>query len=212
LAALVPGMNAGLGLLDTAPMRRALSELVDFGLLNHGPTRTFVQTLDLETGEPIGFDTARDELSVDHLLASAALIPDFPPVRIGGRWLVDGGLVANVPLDLVLADPPAEDCVCYLVDPFPLSSPLPKEQAGLSIRHGDLIFACQTEMAVRHFQEVQRLRAASGIEPEARIELRRIAYHGMGQETSLKSWDCSPRAITQRWQAGLADMERACGG
>jgi NTE family protein len=104
---------------DPAPLRRVLTRLIDFDMVNSSAVRVSIQAVDLETGEAVAFDTRRDRLEPDHLLASAALIPDFPPVRIGERWLVDGGLAANVPVGLVLAEDLPERSVCYVADPFP---------------------------------------------------------------------------------------------
>jgi NTE family protein len=52
---------------------------------------------DIDTGEavPLRAGPARDAL-----LASAAIPGVYAPVRLGGRTLVDGGLVANFPVDI----------------------------------------------------------------------------------------------------------------
>jgi predicted acylesterase/phospholipase RssA len=121
-----------IGLYGTDPMRRSLEKLIDFDLLNAGPTRLSVLAVDLRTGEEVAFYTTRTRLTVDHVMASAALIPDFPPVQIGERWPVDGGLAANVPIDVVLQDAGAGDLICYLVDLFPIDAPLPDDLAGMA--------------------------------------------------------------------------------
>ena len=60
-----------------------LTELVDFERLNTGPMRVSLMAVDVETGEEVPFDTTRDRITIDHLLASSGLIPDFPAVEIG---------------------------------------------------------------------------------------------------------------------------------
>jgi NTE family protein len=196
------------GLFDTAPLRRTLEALIDFDRLNGGTLRVSLQSVDLESGEAVAFDSARERLSIEHVLASAAMIPDFPPVRVGARWLVDGGLVANVPVDLVLDPLPDRDCVCYLVDLFPLTGPKPRDLAGMSMRQTDLIFACQTARTVRRLADLHAARAQSGA-PHASIDLVAIAYRGYDDETALKSWDYAAETIARRWDAGRADMARA---
>lgn len=52
---------------------------------------------DFDTGEPVAVNSG--EL-VSALLASAAIPLIFPPVRRGDRKLVDGGIVANVPISI----------------------------------------------------------------------------------------------------------------
>jgi NTE family protein len=57
-------------------------------------------TMDLATAAP---HVLRDGPLVPALLASAAIPGLFPPVRIDGRQLYDGGVVANVPVTQALA-------------------------------------------------------------------------------------------------------------
>lgn len=74
-------------------MNRRLSKLVDFGILNSGAVRVCIAATDIQSGEPVVFDTAMgDRISMDHLLASCGFLPEFEPLEIGGRLLGDGGL------------------------------------------------------------------------------------------------------------------------
>ena len=54
-----------------------------------------VTATNLQTGQPVYLDSG--EL-IPALLASIALPPYLPPVKHGGLHLIDGGLVANVPI------------------------------------------------------------------------------------------------------------------
>jgi NTE family protein len=57
-----------------------------------------VVATDLETGQAIVLDRG---LLIPALLATAAFPLVFAPVRHQGRWLVDGGVVNNLPVDVV---------------------------------------------------------------------------------------------------------------
>ena len=79
------------------------------GVLEHGlGIRRFEETevplqvvaTSLETGRERWFSSGP---LVEPILASAALPAVFPPVKIDGEWLIDGGVVDNVPLDRALA-------------------------------------------------------------------------------------------------------------
>ncbi len=197
------GLEGNPGLYDLAPMRRTLEELVDFGLLNNGPIRVSVMTVDLETGLEAPFDTARDRLGVDHFIASAALIPDFPAVEIDGRAYVDGGLAANLPVDLVLQEPPAEPLACFTADLFPRAAPRPRRLGDAAERQSDLLFACQTERTLRAMRQAWRLHAG------AAAAVYRMTYASQPGETAMKGFDFSQSSLARRWQQGEMDMQDA---
>ncbi len=199
------GSPQRVGLYDVDPLRRRLEAMIDFEELNSGKLRITAVAVDLQTGEEVIFDSTKERLTADHLLASAALIPDFPPVRIGDRWLVDGGLAANVPIGLVLSEEHREDVVCYMVDLFPADAPVPSDLFGMSMRQSDLIFACQTERTLRACAALSR----RGQPQRTCTDVVRTSYAGYADETAMKSWDFSEDAIRQRWRAGQADMAAA---
>lgn len=192
------------GLYDPAPMRRALETLVDFDLLNRGPIRLTMLAVDVETGSEVSFDSQRERIGVDHLLASAALIPDFPVVPIGNRLLADGGLAANVPVDLVLAELPAEPLACFSVDPFPLAAPRPVRLADAAERQTDLTFAAQT---MRTLRAMRLLWQARGDGPPGAVYC--LNYRHWEGEVALKSYDFARSSLDRRWSEGRRDMERA---
>ena len=187
-------------LYDSSPMRRTLARLIDFERVNSGEMRLSVLAVDLRTGAEVVFDTAKDRIGLDHIMASAGLIPDFPPVQVEGRWLVDGGLGLNTPVDLVLEDPPAP-LTCFVSDLFPLQAELPRDISSLAQRQSDLIFAHQTERALHH--------AARGRAAGPRIDLMRLAYAADAEETAMKAWDFSATSIDRRWEAGRRDTAAA---
>lgn len=201
----LPGSPDRAGIYDVTPMRRCLEELIDFEQVNAGSIRLSALAVDLQTGDEVVFDTGSERLTVDHLLASAALIPDFAPVRIGELWLVDGGLAANTPADVVLGGGLSQDTVCYLVDPFPRDAPVPEDVAGMSMRQSDLTFACQTERTLRALASLDRL----GPPNRPRVDVVRTSYAAYADETAMKAWDYSETAIQRRWKAGRADMAAA---
>jgi NTE family protein len=80
---------------------------------------------DIVSGQPV---VMRSGLARHSLLASSALPGVYPPVRVEGRDLVDGGLVANFPVDvaanlgatLIYALPTAVSAPSRLSGPFAL--------------------------------------------------------------------------------------------
>jgi NTE family protein len=56
-----------------------------------------VVATDLESGEPVLFRDSGDV--IDPIRASCAYPGFFLPVKVAGRWLVDGGISVNVPVE-----------------------------------------------------------------------------------------------------------------
>ena len=54
-------------------------------------------------------------LALDHVLASGALPPGFPPVRIDGELYWDGGILSNTPVEVVFDDNPRRDSLVFAV-------------------------------------------------------------------------------------------------
>ena len=115
------------GLVDTTPLRRKLEQLfptnpdgeiagLAANLAHCRPNAVAVTTLDYVTGQTVtwaaGCDipmwerplrrSVRATLTVDHILASAALPIIFPAVRIGRHWFGDGGIRLSAPLSPAL--------------------------------------------------------------------------------------------------------------
>jgi len=64
-------------------------------LIENLPSRLMLQTTDLVTGEPVMITSGR---LWDAVYGSAALFPILPPIFREGRWLIDGGYSAPVPI------------------------------------------------------------------------------------------------------------------
>ena len=137
----LPWMPDDVALFDNAPLLRTLTRLVDFERLNRGDTRLTVACVDIESGEEVYFDSAREAIRPEHILASTALPPAFPPVEIDGRVLCDAGYTNNLPLDPVFATEPERDLLCIASDLFSPRAPRPKSLDAVLERANDLIFA-----------------------------------------------------------------------
>src|SRR5437763_6632250 len=114
----LPGVQAT-SLLDPGPLAAALPDRIDFaqihenvtsGRLNaaavvgtSAETSTSVVFHDDAGNPPVdvrrGIEYVRAELTVDHVLASAAIPVLFPAVEVGtGHWYFDGGTRLNTPI------------------------------------------------------------------------------------------------------------------
>jgi NTE family protein len=86
-------MNRGT-VLDNEDLREALEFLVPDVLFSDLPGRLIVVATDLETGDEVQITSGSVR---DALMATSAIPGMVPAVRIGGRELMDGAVVAEVP-------------------------------------------------------------------------------------------------------------------
>lgn len=109
------------GLVDTAPLRRLLQRALDTreripGIEENvaaghlqaialatvcygtGQTVTWIEGSDIDTWERPDRVSRIGELTIDHVMASAALPILFPAIRVGDAWYGDGGIRLTAPL------------------------------------------------------------------------------------------------------------------
>ena len=106
-AGLLPGVltlwaldRAG-SLLDPAPLRELITTSIDLERIRASRVELLVVATDLARGNKRAFDNR--SVSVDALMAAAALPGVFPAVRVDGVPLVDGGLTGRAPVLEALA-------------------------------------------------------------------------------------------------------------
>lgn len=189
---------------DTKALRDTLMHLIDFERLNHGPTRYTAAAVDIESGEEVLLDTARQEVTADHVRASAALLTAFPAVEVDGRLLGDGGLAMNLPFDPVMAEDLRAPVLCIASDLLPLSSERPKTLGEVAGRMQDLAFAIQSRRTLSRWRAALD---AKGSDPETAqsVTVVATAYTDQQREVAGKAMDFSPGSVRERWACGLAD-------
>lgn len=91
---------SGSGLINGSHLADKLTESLADGRIEDLPIRFAAIATEFNTGHEIWLTRGR---IADAMRASYALPGIFPPVRIGGRWLVDGALVNPVPVSAARA-------------------------------------------------------------------------------------------------------------
>lgn len=115
--------------------------------LEHSPIPLVVVATDLSNGEAVPI---REGDAVEALLASTAFPGVYPPVRLDGRWLIDGGVTADVPLDIA-AGLGARSAIVVQVPPLaPLAEDDPPSRAV------DILFRASTIGVEAHGRTVLR--------------------------------------------------------
>ena len=220
-----PGDLTALSFYDTAPLLETLQELVDFDLINSRQgVRISVGAVNVATGEQVYFDNKGDNPTVigpEHIMASAALPPGFPAVRIGKDYFWDGGLISNTPLDHVLKHKGRENLLIFQLDLFSAKGVLPTSLGEIAEREKDIRFASRTEINTKknlNLYNAGRLpppsRGVSGNEmpntpPDGMVTVIHLTYHSALPEVASRDYNFSPLVISEHRSAGRRDIERA---
>ena len=154
------GTEGALSVYDTTPLKATLEELVDFDLINSGQVRLSLGAVDVRKGTSIYFDTKSTQIHADHVRASGALPPGFPPVTIDGEHYWDGGVVSNTPITYVSDARPLTTARIIQVDVFNSQGELPRNLSQVSERAKDIQYASRTRLNIEQIREIGELRAA----------------------------------------------------
>jgi NTE family protein len=218
------------GYYTTAPLQQTLEELVDFKLLNRGTPRFTVGAAHVRSSRMRYFDSRDCEISVKHVMASGALPPAFPPVRIEGELYWDGGILSNTPTEAVFDDNPRRDSLIFSVHLWNPDGSEPTTMAEVFNRHKDIQYSSRIATQITRLQQSHRLRhiinELAARLPEAERNsgaVRELASYGcqtrmhvvrllaprLDRETHTKDIDFSAGGIAQRWEAGYAHAKAA---
>lgn len=94
---------------STDPSRRLKNFFIRYGVTTEikfseaAHAQLVIVSSDINTGQPILHGTTLDDKILDALLLSTALPPWFMPVRRQDRYLMDGAVVSNLPVEPALS-------------------------------------------------------------------------------------------------------------
>ncbi|OAF11342.1 patatin-like phospholipase family protein [Bradyrhizobium neotropicale] len=213
------------GFYSTAPLEKTLLELVDFSRVNGCAPRLTVGAAHVRTSRMRYFDSRDGELTVKHVMASGALPPAFPAIRIDGELYWDGGILSNTPTEAVFDDNPRKDSLIFAVHLWNPVGAEPTTMAEVLNRHKDVQYSSRIASQIARQQQAHRLRhvinqlAARLPESErndpavrelvsygcpTRMHVVRLLTPQLDHETHTKDIDFSPSGIMRRWDAGYA--------
>jgi NTE family protein len=142
----------------TAPLVETLAALVDVGYLNSRRVRLTVGAVNVNDGEMRYFDSRDERLGIEHVMASGALPPAFPAVRIDGVPYWDGGIYSNTPIEAVLDDKPRKDSLIFAVHMWNPEGPEPDTLWKVLGRHKDIQYASRSKSHVARQKQIHHLR------------------------------------------------------
>src|SRR5262249_18516200 len=119
--------------------------------------------VNIASGEMIFFSNQSDTITPEHVMASGALPPGLPAIKLGKDYYWDGGIYANTPLVTVLDALPEENTLCFVIDCFSLKGQLPETMDQLEERQKDIRYASHSRRLTNVYTSRQNLQAAIAI-------------------------------------------------
>ena len=213
---------------STKALKATLERLVDFDRINSGKEmRLSVGAVNLESGDFSYFDSHDMAIRPEHVMASGALPPGFPPIEIDGEQYWDGGLFSNTPLQYMVDYYPRRSRVIFQVDLFPARARRrPTNLDEVAEREKDIRYSSRTRLATRTLRERHDVRHAinelhkllppelTGTEQAKQLyahgcvttmDIVHLIYRPDEPQGSLKDFEFSRPTMARRWQQGLAD-------
>jgi NTE family protein len=211
------------GYYSTEPLEQTLRELIDFAGANSATPRLTVGAAHVRTSQIRYFDSRDCKLGVKHILASGALPPAFPAIRVDGELYWDGGILSNTPTEAVFDDNPRKNSLIFAVHMWNPLGAEPTTMAEVLHRQKDVQYSSRIASQIARQEQAHRLRhvinqlAARLPESERNTDaVRELTGYGcstqmhvvqlqapaLDRESHTKDIDFSPCGIMQRWDAG----------
>ena len=223
------GSPAATSFYDTRPLKTTLERFVDFDRINASrAVRLTVGATQVETGNDHYFDSWREPIRAEHIMASGALPPAFPAIEVNGHHYWDGGLVSNTPLERVWQDQPRRDSLVFQVDLWSARGQLPRSLMDVLERQKDILFSSRTRHTTDAGARLQKLRIAisrllaqvpaEALDPELCETLRpyscdhvfniiHLIYQTKPYEAQFKDYAFGLETQRAHWADGMADMQ-----
>src|SRR5262249_26885554 len=114
--------------------------------------------VEVQTGKAVFFDTKKQRIESEHIMASCALPPGFPAIKIGNEYYWDGGVLSNTPVQAIINDSKHVNTLCFMANLFDSYGLNPRSLDDVLKRRKDIIYSSQDRMHLQSFLEILRLR------------------------------------------------------
>jgi NTE family protein len=181
------------------------------------------------TGNFLYFDNKKEIIEPEHVMASGALPPALPMVKIGTDHFWDGGIVSNTPLQHLLDQEDKMNSLVFQVDLFNARGVLPRDIQEVMARHKDIMYSSRTRYNTDVYKRMNNLKAdfykalvkipedqLSDHERTLRdrfadlpeITILQMIYQQKSYEGDSKDHEFSATSMREHWASGLEDTRR----
>jgi len=225
----LPGADGSTSYYDSSLLQETLEEHIDFDLLNDGRKRLSVGAVNVRTGNFIYFDTEKQRIGPEHIMASGALPPALPAVKIEGEYYWDGGIVSNTPLQYLLEQDQHQPTLVFQVDLFSARGTLPRQMSDVLTRHKEIMYSSRTRQNTDAFARTHNLKmqladALRRVPPEllrpgekqfveecarsAIVNIVHLIYQHKNYEGHARDYEFSGTSMREHWESGYEDTLR----
>jgi NTE family protein len=170
------------------PLREVMAAALDPEVLRNGKgPKLFISATSVRTGKPRVF--ARNEVTVDVILASACLPQFMKAVEIDGEPYWDGGYLGNPALWPLYEQGGAPDLVLVQLNPI-VRDELPTRPTEIVNRLNEISFNASLMAEMRAIDFVQRLLDAGRLEQP---RYRRLFLHCIEDEDRMRNFKLSTK-------------------
>jgi NTE family protein len=224
------GSIAATSFYDTSCFKSTLERMIDFDRLNNDDIQLNIGAVNVKTGNFTDFDNKTQKITPEHIMASGALPPGFPPVEIEGEYYWDGGLISNTPLHWVVEDKSYQDTLVFQVDLWSADGEFPQNMADVLTRQKDVQYSSRTRANTDRFKEQHKLchtiasllnklpdelkklpevEFLSGYADSKVYNIVHLIYHNKNYEGYSKDFEFSRLSMEAHWQSGYNDTLKA---
>jgi NTE family protein len=225
----LPGAEGATSFYDSSELKKTLEMLIDFDVLNDGKKRFSVGAVNVRTGNFVYFDTDNIRIGPEHIMASGALPPALPSIRIEGEYYWDGGIVSNTPLQYLLDQEEDRSSLVFQVDLFSARGVLPRSMPDVLSRHKDIMYSSRTRQNTDNFKRIHGLKMKllgalkrvpkdqltaeeeeliADYSDAGVVNIVHLIYQHKNYEGHAKDYEFSGTSMREHWDMGLEDTKR----
>jgi NTE family protein len=177
------------------------------------------------------FDSRETPIGTEQIMASGALPPAFPAIKIDDQFFWDGGILSNTPTEVIFDDVPRRNSLIFAVHLWNPKGPVPRSVWEALHRQKDIQYSSRIASHIARQQQTHRLRHVisqlveqipaerrsnneamhelAGYGCKTQMHVVRLLAPRIESENHTKDIDFSPSSIRARHQAGYRATVKA---
>lgn len=230
LCAMSPQTPDQISFYEIDELADTLEKVIDFDLINSCKVRLTLESINIRNGAHTKFDNFRQTIDARHVMASCALSPGFPAIKIDEEYYWDGGMSSNTPFSIILEEKIDKKLLCVIVNLFAYPNHLPSDMMDVVKTKKELEYVSHHQEVLNSFLELHFLQntiaslAKTAVHDQSvdkalqkiaktghPLSLNILRFHYADKPTDLwsKDFNFSRNLIEQHQHCGYLDAQKA---